>query len=303
MIDRLKQGKLRWYVLKNPSHEEIDMAQKELGFSSILMSDLSTPVPKNLVQRLDDCIKVTVDFPVIKRIDHTHPFEVKFIFNKSNILSVQYEEMEGIDRCKRQFEVSTALKKRQKGPSGASLFLSLLRNLYETADTRLDYVEGKLSEIEDQIFKNNEKKMVFEISDVSKRIITFRHILRSHDAVFRDLRTMLEEDYGTEFSHELIRLQHLYFAMDKRANAQHETLTALRETNAAMLTMKQNEIIKNLTIMAFVTFPLTLFSSMFGMNTENSPIVGHPVDFWIIVSIMIAVALSFFLFFKRQGWM
>lgn len=303
MIDRLKHGKFRWILLKNPTAAEIETAQKELCLSPILTADLATPVPKNSVFKFDDAIKVTVDFPVVKRIDLAHPYELKFIFTRSSLLTVQYEDMEGIDRFKRQFEVLTEIRKNQKSITGAHLFVSLLNNIYETSATRLDYVESKLALIEDSIFKNNEKQMVFEIADISKKLITFRHILRGHDEVFRELRIIFEAEFGAQFVPDLVNLQKQYFVMQRRANTQYETLSALRETNSAMLTTKQNEVMKTLTIMAFVTFPLTLFSSMFGMNTQATPIIGNDADFWIIVSIMVGVALCFFLFFKRKGWM
>jgi magnesium transporter len=60
---------------------------------------------------------------------------------------------------------------------------------------------------------------------------------------------------------------------------------------------------KTLTIMAFVTFPLTLVSSIFGMNTHYLPIVGLPGDFWIVTGTMLALAICFFLYFKRKGWL
>ncbi len=303
MTERFTQGSLRWISLKSPSKEEVATLLKELDLSPLLTSDLTTPVPKNSAVCIDGAVKVTLDFPVVKRIDPAHPYEVKFIIVKNLLLTVHYEEMEGIDRFKRQFEVSAALRKKQKGITSAHLFISLINNLYESADTKLDYIEAKLAEIEDQIFKDNEKQMVFEISNVSKKLITFRHILRGHEEVFRDLRPLFEQLYQLQFNTDIQNLQGQYFTMQRRVSTQYETLSALRETNSAMLTTKQNEVMKILTIMAFVTFPLTLFSSMFGMNTENTPIIGHHADFWIIVAIMITVAVSFFSFFKRKGWM
>ena len=87
-----------------------------------------------------------------------------------------------------------------------------------------------------------------------------------------------------------------------RTNMLFETLSAIRDANGAMLNTKQNETIKTLTIMAFITFPLTLFSSMFGMNTTATPILGHPHDFWIIIDIMSGVTVFFFSFFKYKNW-
>lgn len=303
MIERFTQGKLVWMNLKNPTTEEVGSAMKELGISPILMTDLTTVVPKNTAIRSDGTIKITLDFPTIKRLEPNKQFEVKFLISKNSLLTVQYEEMEGIDRFKRQFEVTATLKRAQKHHTGGHLFFSLFGNLYESAASKLDYIESKLSDIEAEIFKNNEKHMVFEISMISKKLIAFRHVVHSHDDVFRDLAPLFEHVFGASLNQDLATIQRQYFVLKRRADAQYETLVALRETNTAMLNTKQNEIMKLFTIMAFTTFPLTLFSSMFGMNTEATPIVGHPADFWIIVSIMVTAMIGFFTFFKHKHWM
>ena len=85
-----------------------------------------------------------------------------------------------------------------------------------------------------------------------------------------------------------------------RTLALFETLEELRNTNSALLTTKQNEIMKLFTILAFITFPLTLFTSMFGMNTIATPIVGGTNDFWMILGIMGVVSIGFFAYFKYK---
>jgi magnesium transporter len=93
---------------------------------------------------------------------------------------------------------------------------------------------------------------------------------------------------------------------DRLANemkSNRASLLELRDTNNSLLTTKQNEIMKIFTIMAFVTFPLSLFASLFGMNTVGTPILGNRLDFWIIVGIMFAAASVFFAFFKYKKWL
>ena len=303
MVERFIQNKLRWINLKNPTPDEVKRASEELGIPFLMVGDLGTPVPKNSATEIDSFIKITLDFPVVKKIDITHPYEVKFIMSKNSLLTVQYEEMEGIDRFKRQFEVSTALRKTQKGITGVHLFMTLINHLYDSASTKLDYIETRLSDIESEIFKNNEKKMVLDISEVSKKLITFRHITMSHEDVFREAAPLFQTHYKGVFMKELITIRAHYDTLLRRTNMLFDTLTALRETNTAMLNTRQNEIIKNLTLMAFVTFPLSLLSSMFGMNTTASPIIGHKYDFFIILGMMLSATVCFFIFFKRKGWL
>ena len=81
-----------------------------------------------------------------------------------------------------------------------------------------------------------------------------------------------------------------------------DTVNDLKATNDSLLATKTNDIIKILTIMAFITLPVTFLSQLFGMNTTYLPIVGLENDFWIVIGIMALVTLSFFGFFKYKKW-
>ena len=303
MVERLQHCKLTWVNLKNPSAAEVQAVMEEFGFPPSLMADLTTTVPKSTVTCQGGVVKITMDFPVVKRIDIAHPYEVKFLISPKCFLSVQYEEMEAFDRFKKEFEVIATLNKTSKSVSAPHLFIGLMTELYVSASNKLDYIESRLADIETEIFSENEKQMVFEISSVSKRLITFRHILRTHDDLFRDIRPLFEHIYKKQsYGKELEEIHTTYFVLQRRSSSLYETLSALRETNFAMLTTKQNEIMKMLTIMAFITFPLTLFTSMFGMNTTTTPILGREGDFWIIVGSMTVLTASFFAFFKYKKW-
>lgn len=303
MIERFQTGKLMWTNLKNPTETEIAEIVHTLDIPITLTSDLIAPVPRNYAHESNGVIKIAVDFPVVKRIDAEHPYELKFIIMKAALVTVQYEEMEAIDRFKKQFEVLTTLGKTSKKMTGAHLFFALMNELYNTSGTKLDYVESNLSDIEAQIFKDNERQMVVEIAKATKRLIAYRHTLKAHEDLFFDLEPLFLSVYENVYVHDVTGLRKTFIMILHRTNSLFETLSAIRDANDAMLTTKQNETIKTLTIMAFITFPLTLFSSMFGMNTEGTPIIGHSHDFWIIVGIMSCVTIFFFGFFKYKRWM
>lgn len=302
MIESFQSGKLVWWNLKNPTVADLEEITRAHDVPVSLVSDALAPVPRNYAVAFDDTIKVALDFPVVKRIDADHPYEVKFLVRKQSLITFQYEEMEGLDRFKKQFEVLTALKKTSKKLTGYHLFFSLMNELYNTSSSKLDYVESNLSNIETDIFNENERQMVVEIAKANKRLISYRHTLLAHEDVLLELESLMVSLSYTEHESDVRNLHKSYQLLLHRANSLFETLNAIRAANDSMLNTKQNEAIKTLTIMAFITFPLTLFSSMFGMNTEASPIIGHPHDFWIIVAIMISVTVFFFGFFKYKKW-
>ena len=303
MIERYSAHGLTWVKLERPTVEELQTVATEYAVPPALLNDFVAPVPRNQTYGDGNFVKVVIDFPVVKRISVDHPYEVKFVIGKQVLITAHYEEMEAIDKFKKHLEVVMTLKKASAKSTGVHLFLGLLAELYATTSTKLDYVESLLANIETEIFKENEQQMVVRIADVSKKLIAFRHLVRAHEDVIRDVQPLIAALFKNTYSEELQLIHNEYYTLLRRTDTLHVTLNDLRETNMAMLTTKQNEIMKILTIMAFITFPLTLFTSTFGMNTVTAPIIGTPGDFWIIVGIMSLVTICFFAFFRYKHWL
>lgn len=302
MIERFEQGKLAWISLKNPTTEEAQEVMMACDIPPSLMTDLSTPVPQSEAVIVDGVIKITLDFPIVKRTDLQSPHEVKFIIAKHALVTVQYEDMEATDRFKKQFEVITTLNKASKKLTSVHLFLALMNELYTAMGAKLDYLESQLTDIEEQIAQGREKEIIFTLARISKTMITFRHVIRIHEDVLKDLKLHVEQSYQNAYGKEVEDLIDRYYYLVRRLTTHFESLVDLRETNYALLTTKQNEVMKIFTIMAFTTFPLSLFTSTFGMNTETTPIIGMKGDFWIIVGIMLSAMVCFFVFFKYKRW-
>lgn len=303
MINRYEDGSLLWIDLLRPTVEEVREVMNELSIPPSLVNDLTIQVPKSTAVRDGAVLKLTMDFPIVRRTDINHPHEVKFLVSKKFLVSVHYEEMEALDKFKKEFEVIATLHKASKRANGAHLFLALITTLYQVTSSKLDYIESKLNDIESRILDGDEKQLVFEISRYSKKLICFRQTLKAHERVFVEAEPLAEKIFRQHFSKELTELQHEYLEQVRHTSALLEALNELRETNMALLTTKQNEIMKILTIMAFITFPLTLLTSMFGMNTVTTPIIGQENDFWIISGIMSVATIAFFTFFKYKKWM
>lgn len=302
MIDRFIHKSVTWYDVVNPTTEEVRELLKEVRFPAEFSGDLTTMIPRSDVHATKSAFKTTLDFPIVRRTDINHPHEIKFIATKSALITIRFEDVEALHRYGKEFEVLSMLS-TSRGISGGVLFISLVSYLYDGLEQKLDYLENRLRDIEEEVFNGKEKEMVHSISEVGRRIITFRQTLMTHESVMRDMPEKMQTAFGkktAEYVSEIISRHEHALA---RIRSVQRSLEELRETNTALLTIKQNEIMKILTIMAFITFPLTLFTSLFGMNTDTTPILGRENDFWIIVGIMGVVSIAFFAFFRYKRWM
>ena len=145
--------------------------------------------------------------------------------------------------------------------------------------------------------------MVIALSNVSRDLLNLRQALNPHQDVLTSFIEAGKKFFGIEFSNHLNSIFDEYYRIKHSISVNSETLNELRETNNSLLSTKQNEVMKIFTIMAFVTFPLMLVTSIFGMNTDYLPIVGHNFDFLIIIGIMAVLAIVFFIFFKYKKWL
>src|SRR5205823_13734660 len=81
-----------------------------------------------------------------------------------------------------------------------------------------------------------------------------------------------------------------------------EVVEALEDTNESVISHRQNDILRVLTIVSVVLLPLTLISGIFGMNV-HFPGFGTSEAFWAIVGLMIASIAAMIGFFRYKRWL
>jgi magnesium transporter len=145
--------------------------------------------------------------------------------------------------------------------------------------------------------------MVHTISTISRELINFKQTLRTHKEVLESFTMASKELFGDNFDYYVSDLQSEYHKIYEVVNNARELVTDLRDTNDSLLETKQSEVMKTFTVLAFVTFPLTLIATIFLIPTTHTPILGYAYDFEIIIGLMILAVAGMFAFFKHKKWL
>jgi len=201
------------------------------------------------------------------------------------------------------FEVNTLLDKSNLGEHGGDLFFAMMKKMYRSIDHELEFIRHDIAVIEEHIFAGHEIRMVSAISRSARDLLNLRQVIEPHREILHEFETGGGRLFGEGFVPRLRALSDEYYRVHNHVMRQTESLHELRETNNALLTTKQNETMKTFTIMAFLTFPLSLIASIFSTDAQHEPIVGSPYDFWIIIGLMLGVAFLMYLYFKRKHWL
>ena len=88
-------------------------------------------------------------------------------------------------------------------------------------------------------------------------------------------------------------------------DAHREEISNIRDILVNVQTITTNNIIRVLTIISAIFLPLTLIAGIYGTSFKSGFIPGtdNPYGFYIMIAIMVAVALTLTLVFKRRGWL
>lgn len=297
-------GNLTWIDIESPTEEDVRLLLKEYNIHPLVAEELLVPTVRPKVDVYDNLIYLILHFPAIS---HSHSGEVEqeidFIIGKDFFVTVHYGVIDSLQTTNRLFSVHAILKKCNIGDHAGFLFFYLIKELYENLIQELDYVHKELEKIESNIFRGKEHDMVSYISKMTRKLLHFKNAISQHRHVLESLERAGENFFGKDFNYHLRAITGEYHKVFALFENSKEALDELQETNDSLLTTKTNNIMKTLTIMAFMTFPATLLASLFSMNTDFLPIVGTPNDFWIIIGIMAVVALGLFAFFKYKKWL
>ncbi len=304
MITKYKHKDLVWVDLESPTQEEVRSVMEEFSINPLAADELLLPTLRPKVDVYDNFIYLILHFPASK---HSHNAqanqEVDFIIGKRFLITTRYDTIDPIHKFSKVFEVNSILDRSDIGNHAGYLFFYMIKKLYKSIEHELESIEDSLDDIEEKIFNDKEREMVREISNVSRDLLNFRRALMLHKDILLSFEGAGKKFFGEAFGYHLRTIIGEYYKVHGEIRFHVESLKELRQTNDSLLSTKQNETMKIFTIMAFVVFPLTVVTSLFGMNVENMPVVDDENAFLIIIGIMFLTAMLFFLFFKYKKWL
>lgn len=288
-----------WIDLSSPTKEELDSLILAQHIDPLIAKDLLAPTPKQYAKEFDNAIYAVIHIPIFK---HSHSInleqEIDFIIMKDGVITTRYESVDALHHFGKQIEVDSILNKERH----SHLFFGVMKEIYGFLFDEIEYMKDWIRDIENNIFEGREKEMVFGISAAGRNLLAFKRVVGPHELLWQNLTKLEKNHFGDKFKKDAQVLLEDWSRLMSEIRNISDMLDELRETNNSILSTKQNEIMKFFTILAFLILPLTLITSIFGMNTIHLPIIGFKYDFWIVIGLMTIVSLAMYLYFKYKKW-
>src|SRR3989344_3265075 len=302
MRSEYKHNGTTWVDLESPTRMEIADIVERFNIHEVVAEDMLLPSRKPRIELYPKYMFVILHFPALRHSHKTLEQEIDFAVGRDFIISVHYDTVDSLHKFSKVFEVNSVLDKSEKDNHAGDLFFLMLKKLYRDVEHEVDYVRQHLRDIEGYTFSGKEAMMVSEISQCARDLLNLRQTIEPHRDILHVLETEAMKFFGDGFAPYLRALSNEYYRVHNHVMRNTESLHELRETNNSLLSTKENETMRVLTIMALLTFPLALVVSILEIKSPYKPLYGTPYDFWVIVGTVIVLGTCMVAYFKHKGW-
>lgn len=303
MISRHNHNGVVWIDLLSPTPKEIADITVEYGLDHDTAEELLLPSLKPSVDVGQRYIYLILHFPALRHGRKTKEQEVDFVVGEKFIITTHYDAVDPLHKFSKVFETNSLLDRSHMGEHAGFLLYYMLKNLYKAIDHEGEFIRRSLAQIEEQIFTGNEVEMVEAISRSARDLLNLRQTIEPHREVLHDLENNGGKFFGTDFVPYLKGMANEYYRVHNHIMRNTESLHELRETNNSLLTTKQNETMRVLTVMALLTFPLTLAVAIADFHGTGNPFSKMQYGFWYLLGIVILSAAFLRWYFTRKKWL
>ena len=299
----LAENGLTWIHLDAPDGELTAALAERFGWHALDVEDVLSKRQRPKIDDYPEYLFAVLHFPVYdKTVQRLNAAELDLFLGPDYLVTLPNVELLPITRLFERCSTDEVLRESLFGKGSGYLLYHVLDDLFDYCFPILDKIGHKLDRFEDEMFEGRSEEIVRDISNVKQEIISYRKIIKPERSTLR-----LLERYTDRFLPENLELyyddivdasERIWDLLDNYK----EVVEALEDTNESVISHRQNDVLRVLTIISVTMLPLTLITGLFGMNVDF-PGFNTASAFWVIVGVMIGVIAGMIGFFRYKRWL
>ncbi|HZQ04287.1 MAG TPA: magnesium transporter CorA family protein [Gaiellaceae bacterium] len=296
---------LTWIHLDAPDQFSASVLAGRFGWHPLDVEDVLSKRQRPKVDDYadDGYLFLVLHFPVYDRaIQRLNAAELDVFIGPDYLVTLPNVELLPVTRLFRRCEDDAAFREQLFSKGSGRVLYEILDDLFDYCFPILDKIGHKLDALEDDVFEGRSEEVVRDISNVKQEIISYRKIIKPERATLRAIERSLErflpEELELYFDDIVDAAERIWDILDNYK----EVVEALESTNESVISHRQNDVLRILTVFSVVLLPLTLITGIFGMNTRF-PGFESAAAFWAVIGIMVAVLAGLLAFFRYKRFL
>jgi len=302
-LQELHAHGLTWIHLDTPTLEEATLLAERFGWHPLDLEDVLSRRQRPKVDEYPDYLFGILHFPVYdKSIQRLNAAELDFFLGNGYLVTLPKVELLPVARLFARCQDDEELRDQLFSKGSGYLLYHILDDLFDYCGPILDKIGHKLDSVEDDMFEVRAEEVVRDLSNVKQEIISYRKIIKPERSTLRVLERQVErflpEDLELYFDDIVDASERIWDVLDNYK----EVVEGLEQTNESVISHRQNDVLRVLTVVTVILLPLTLITGIFGMNV-HFPGFETAAAFWVLAGFMLGLAIGLTAFFRLKRWL
>lgn len=300
--DVLKQpGKLVWLDVAQPTATDYTLLKNEFNLHPLALEDSATPHERPKIEAFDGYYFLIVHASTAGSAG-IKGSEIAIFAAPNYLITIRRDPSFSLDEIEKRWLARPAESRK----SSSGLLYVILDTIVDRFFDVGDFIDDEIQKLEAALFRGSALVTVIprKIFSLKRDLQYFRRAV----APLRDvLNTILREDIPLFAHSDLAYFRDVYdhsMRLLDQIDAARDLVNGALDLNLSLVANRQNEVVKQLTIIATVFMPLTFITGFFGQNFAF--MVSHiqtPANFYIYgVGSDIMALVLLVIFFKVRRW-
>jgi magnesium transporter len=301
ITDHLRRDQFFWLDLTNPTSEDLVRLHRLFGFHPLALEDTEHFGQRPKLDDYGDYAFLVFYGAWRRRPDDPEPLrEVHAYVSGQYLVTIHCGPLPPLDQQRAELD-GRVLHSEQ------FLLYRVLDALADSFFPILSDMDDEIDELEAAVLEEPTERELERVFALKRQLVAMRKVVtpqrdlfaRSIDQLGRLPGLQLDErDYFRDIYDHLIRISDLI-------DSYRDLLSGATDLYLSTISNRQNDVMKQLTVIATIFLPLAFITGFFGQNFGF--MVGHLIraawTFWVVgVGSMLATCVGLLIFFRRKRW-
>ncbi|HJS69720.1 MAG TPA: magnesium transporter CorA family protein [Gaiellaceae bacterium] len=305
LVHELSASGLTWVNVVAPDTETAQALAVRFGWHPLDVEDIVSKRQRPKVDDYEDdgYLFAVLHFPVFDQaVQRLNAAELDIFIGHDYVVTIPNRELLPVTRLFERCQDDERLRDQLFARGSGRLLYEVLDDLFDYCFPILDKIAHKLDVIEDEMFEGRSEEVVRDLSNVKQEIISYRKIIKPERSTLRVLERRVESFLPQElelyFDDIVDSAERIWDLLDNFK----EVVEGLESTNESVISHRQNDVLRLLTVFTVIVLPLTMLTGVFGMNVDF-PGEGTREAFWVIMALLVAILGAMIGFFRWKRWL
>jgi len=271
----------------------------QFGLDKLVLEDLLELDQRPKVEEYENYLFFTLKSIRLKSDDTVLVEQMSFVLGNGFVISFQEKTADIFEHIRVRLRTSKALIRSRHEDY---LLYVMLDSIVDHYIILSEDLEDRMEELQAVVTKNPGEISLVEIEELKSIFIKLKRSIWP----VRDAVGFLDKGGSGRIKANVSMFYHdlydLIQTVIESIESNRQIMDGLTNIYLSSLSNKMNETMKILTVISAIFIPLTFIVGVYGMNFRYMPELEYNSGYFIVWGIMVLIAFSLILFFKKRGW-